>query len=778
LVEFKFYNTISEENDILFIGYLLQEESAEIQVDYNHIVSINASDSLGTLKDLKFNESANKYGFLKSSSVSLFASDTYGEFTFPEIVLIIPEDTTNYNILPGTSMTILLHTGLNGNYTVKSYAYYTTFSVIYLEETITSESLDDCSIFYYSPSLLNGIFTLDQILRICYLSTGFNLDANVLTNLKPNGGLFYDLIRSTKINILAFSKGEEWDSCYEVINKIMLRFNATTFQAEGQWWIIRWNENYLYDDISDFDGDKFDFNFSQKESISFNRDFNIDPLSNQIQNGLLKNIIRPISYIKDIYNYGDLVKPIYNSDFEIVGNQIPSFFDYKFGQAYNVIKNSANSIRITNDSGDIPNYASKFFKPSPGDKFGVVLNPPATTELTVDSVTFNGDSTFMYVNTIEAIPDFTAGDRPFYFQTNYDYVSTGWNDNSSTGFSRPVNDRHIRIVKDYEGNVEIDRYIVLFGSVELNSYGLPFPEPRNTESEPIIVSKNDTLIYSFSAASRYYIATQTFVRCRMELRTFDGRVFTLVQSGQWVTGTSGFYDLTNYWNISEKIDCREWIDFEIKTQPLPSDGELYIYLGDYGTIVGDLGPGETYFKNLNLEIKNGSSNYSKNLSGQSHSWIQKNLSLKNNLERDIEMDDAPAGSISGCLFVNDGQPATKTKLWYIKEDDIKVSLGNIITKEIIAQQFKPRISFEGVFLKIVISNDLFKYFISPNSLVIKSDETGKRFITNSLSVNYRNDSAQVSIDEIYNTSTDTDIINELIDDDNLYYEFKYLYNKK
>ena len=62
--------------------------------------------------------------------------------------------------------------------------------------------------------------------------------------------------------------------------------------------------------------------------------------------------------------------------------------------------------------------------------------------------------------------------------------------------------------------------------------------------------------------------------------------------------------------------------------------------------------------------------------------------------------------------------------------------------------------------------------------MIKSDETGKRFITNSLSVNYRNDSAQVSIDEIYNTSTDTDIINELIDDDNLYYEFKYLYNKK
>jgi len=297
---------------VVFTGFMLQEESSELEVDYNHAIRVVASDGLGTLKDIDLLTASRNLGeptnFTRNISTSgdqVFVSGTpFGE--------------------PGQVLIISGGTGVDGRYVIDRVTNPLGVFTIYITSVFgASVTFSGATLTIITPVDISGRLKYSEIIPLCLKSTGLYLSSFVYSKLIPNDYVVGRWLESTLVDCKTFLSGEKWDSCYDVLSKILSTFNATIFQAGGSWHIIRWDElRYQSNGITWYAYDS-DFVYSILTG-TLSREFTYGNGSD-IATGLLSSLVRPYRFDKRTFKYIQNDNLIFNGNWEITGNLITSY---------------------------------------------------------------------------------------------------------------------------------------------------------------------------------------------------------------------------------------------------------------------------------------------------------------------------------------------------------------------------------------------------------------------------------------------------------------------
>lgn len=308
-----------ETGETMFKGYILQDDCQEVQVDFNHIIQLTASDNLGLLKDVTLDQAAITFGDLETiaNGPSSAGGNTIYLYSIP-----------NLNMPTGSILKIYSGGLLFYTFTVAKVVGWTpllgwaieiveTAPVIIIGSTDTTE--------WMVAKDINGFHSLAYYLRLCLLSTSLELSSRVVTELYPVDGTTGRWLDDTTIQGTTFLNNDKWMSCYDILEAIMTRFNATCFQANGTWWIVRWLEMWRYILGTSMTGWSYDKDFAVITSITENqRDFPFYD-GTDIETGLLKSITRPFEYSKETFNYSQPENLLCNSNIQTLGPLVRSY---------------------------------------------------------------------------------------------------------------------------------------------------------------------------------------------------------------------------------------------------------------------------------------------------------------------------------------------------------------------------------------------------------------------------------------------------------------------
>lgn len=343
LVELKLIET----DQILFKGYLLQSDCEEIQVDFYHEIKITATDNLGLLKDITLSQAAFKYGPPTTTYGSFAYSSSYPSSIF--FACNIPPNTSYPEINVGSNITF------NGqSYIVRFVNIATTpgygFSRLYtLDRTVPSFTTFDGYLGWRAIVDLNGYLSLAQIIALCLKSTQLELGCRVLSQLYPIDGDTGRWLDDTFLLGTTFKSGDSWDSCYDVLEKIMSRYYASCFQSYGIWYIVRWGElwNRRTSTGAELLGWAYDEDMTYSIDITEIKDFYYAE-GNDIEAGLLRSILRPYNYVRETFNYNQPADILKNANFTNLG----------------ALRNEYNVGSITYREYELPDWYN--YAPSPG----------------------------------------------------------------------------------------------------------------------------------------------------------------------------------------------------------------------------------------------------------------------------------------------------------------------------------------------------------------------------------------------------------------------------
>lgn len=322
----------NETDEALFIGYVLQDDCRELQVDFMHEIFITASDNLGLLKDVSLLEASKRYG-VNTTHYSIDLNTIVGNpntiCSFdPQMAVLQPGDT--FTVLTG---------GLQGTWTVTAitidptYGYY----INVLEDTSVYVASYTTNVDWVDPIIITGYINLLTVVRLCFLATQLELVSfNAIAKILPKDKDTERWLEDTYILGESFKTEDGWMSCYDVLESITKRFKASAFQAYGEWWIVRWGEMYMQSgpDINTMAmlGDKYNGDFVWINEISYT-DYSFSLLQDDIETGLEKAIDRPIQYAREQFDYNLNGSQLLNADLnytpEITNVYTIGTIDYK-----------------------------------------------------------------------------------------------------------------------------------------------------------------------------------------------------------------------------------------------------------------------------------------------------------------------------------------------------------------------------------------------------------------------------------------------------------------
>lgn len=308
----------------LFEGFIVQDDSSELMVDYSHEINISANDNLGLLKDIPFNKAPAGYALVSTDTV------TYEIVLSGTVILLVP---TAYGDTVKVGDKISIDSG--PLYEVASLLEGSGLWNLYLVESPANVASTSGSFELFRVDLLTLISLLEVVKR-CISGAGLALDTRVFTNInevtESAGDCF---LEQTFIDPQTFNDGSNWDDCYSVLEKIFTRFNCTLFQAKGYWNIIRWPE------LRDFDysipGFLYDSDFVFQNGIYLDENagmfagwpkFEIGiGETTQAETGLQQRITRPFKITKETFNYRQPENLLRNANLQELGNLITSYAD-------------------------------------------------------------------------------------------------------------------------------------------------------------------------------------------------------------------------------------------------------------------------------------------------------------------------------------------------------------------------------------------------------------------------------------------------------------------
>jgi hypothetical protein len=374
--------------------------------------------------------------------------------------------------------------------------------------------------------------------------------------------------------------------------------------------------------------------------------------------------------------------------------------------------------------------------------------------------------TFNYVNNTQLLKNqdlselgllideytYTVGPNPEDLRYVSEYIAPYWADyDASPG---PYPGSTIKITKDADLR-EIERIIVV--------KGLTWDTTRSRQSNDIMLSKGDLITYSFDYKTSGSYPGNVNTVFALRIKDDINPVMYLHADKEFYT-TLGFVA-----NVPSGDNLDQWHTVTMVSNPLPYDCIVNVYLAEA------IGSGvETHYKNFNFSVESYIAGQGK-ISGHEHKFYQPSLNLKNNQSTDILMDDSPKYSIPGTLFLNNmtGLFFNKTNLWNYngRSSDYDAALGKIITAEELFQRWISAAKFNGRLLKI---NDTgLGTMMLSNLACIKYtiENTTKKYVFGSLSIDYKNSSAECTLWQMADSDQSFDDFLQL----NIY-EFKYLYN--
>ena len=298
-----------EGSNLVFTGYLIQDECSEVLLDPAHEIVLKFTDNLALLKDITLDAAAKLWGTDQSYTRLTTATNLGGTG-----ILAIAGGA--FEIPIGTVFT-LSGTTADGTYTVEN----TTFSGGVFSIFVAGELLDEytsvsATIEFILPIDLTGMKSLAELSRLCLKSTYLNLDTKVSTSLIPEGATTDRLIEEVYLRTEDFLSSNKWDSCYAVLESYLKRFHACLFQADGIWHIVRWDElrttdntivSYIYD--SEF---VYDTSGALSTVMTYGN-------GSDIETGAIQFVERGYKFAKETFDYQRPEIILRNSDLQKEG---------------------------------------------------------------------------------------------------------------------------------------------------------------------------------------------------------------------------------------------------------------------------------------------------------------------------------------------------------------------------------------------------------------------------------------------------------------------------
>lgn len=663
-----------ETDEILFQGYLLQDDSQELQVDFTHEIQLTFTDGLGLLKDITLDKAAVITGVpTTTSSVTV-------ESYIPSFTSTIKSSNAVFSQLkPGDEFTITSG-GFQGTHTV--IAINLLAGVYYINTNSNSFIITAAyttSVIITTPYSLTGYIPLIDIYKLCLKSTYIETGLYFYSRLFPIGGTNERLLDDTFIQAETFIKNGEWMDCYTILEQINSRFNISLFQAHGTWVAVRWDELYRYttDAGATLQYHTYSNNFVHT-ATSTQHDAWIFRDGSDMEVGVLKSVNRANQFVKETFNYDETIL-LYNENLQELGALINQ---YEIG----------------------------------------------TT-------------------------------------TYYEYELPYWVWYSGNTIN-PTN-RFIRVSYDID-NVEQERVIVI---TEPAAQTYPY---LALQSNDIFVSAGDKFTFDFDFRTKNAISG--FASFMAGITLSDGiNNYYLDKNGIWQTFVA-YADLPQY-NIGSGDNSSEWHTFKIASYTMPIEGKLNVYLFTptyYAPTYNEI-----YFKNLQFNIITFLAGWG-NIIGHTHTDSQ-SQQIKNNIDKEIYIDQSPRRTISGSLFLDTytGFLINRTNGWKYPSASYQYNtLGQGTTQEALFTTYKMRSKYEGKLLYIN-QEDL---MLTPLAVFKDNIFNGFRFVPGKMTIDYKNAQADLSLVELLDsddfepggagiTFAFTVFANSKL------YEFNYLYEK-
>lgn len=474
----------------IFDGYLVQDDSSEVLIDYTHEIQLSANDNLGLLKDIPFNKAKQNF------TLQLTSSETFSS-TAPYTLNV---STSFGNLVSIGDKIRIVGTSVAGDYTIKSIVSGNP-TVITTEEVIGTQASTTANLGIFKPNLYEKK-TLAEIIKACLLSTNIELDTYIFANIRETT---QDATRSflerTLVATETFLKNDtDWQSCYDVLNIIMERFNLTLFQANGVWNIVRWDElrysGSIYFSGYNIPGFKYDKDFVYVAPVSaglpfvFGQDQTTYP-----EFGYLNRIFRAYKYDKETFNYKQSSQLLRNSNLTILGSLLRQYtggtfgnpdyrkiFEYsmpwwEYQNAYPTASASLGAaefyIRITKDQFDNELERNAIVKNNSIRSYKIEANKGDKIKF---SFQFKMSQTFAGPSNIVFYIQLTDGTTTKYVKGSSDVVGTTWD--TTVGYV-------YKIASGDNGNV--------WHSVEISSDTIPYDGLLRVYLREIIAVPNETL---------------------------------------------------------------------------------------------------------------------------------------------------------------------------------------------------------------------------------------------------------------------------------------------
>ena len=305
----KFYHGGS----LIFIGFLVNDDCSEEMLDFTHEIVLSATDNLGLLKDIAFDEAARIGGVANDYTVYI----TYNT-------------ENSFSIVSGTASVqtgdkiIMTSSPINGDYLAEFANYPATTNVQVSPDINMFSGIEEASMRVITPINYRGRLSVAQILNICLKPTNAKIYTNVYSHLQPVGGSTYRWMEDVFIDTNSFLIGDTYKDCYTIMNDILSRFNATIMQAHGEWVIIRIDEHIEYGNA--VGGFKYDTDFIYDSNIILDNVFDAGVGRPTVAlNGLTASLQRPLRFAKEKFEYKNPAELLRNANFSRVGRLLDRY---------------------------------------------------------------------------------------------------------------------------------------------------------------------------------------------------------------------------------------------------------------------------------------------------------------------------------------------------------------------------------------------------------------------------------------------------------------------
>lgn len=225
---------LDENSNILFIGYLVQDDFNELMVDYPHAITLSANDSLGLLKGVILSDAMVRRRFIGRYRTNTIDTQVYIHCTdnsfYPQAGDTIELVGITYTILTAARSGLILG--------------FVLFNWVITVDVSTGGIALTTGYIY-----LTGIVDLTQrnsllsLIAMCVAQTNLSLTTYIYHTLVENRQLStVSTFEQTLIASDVFISRQSYMNCYDVLTYILETFNCTIFQANGNWNIVNWLE--------------------------------------------------------------------------------------------------------------------------------------------------------------------------------------------------------------------------------------------------------------------------------------------------------------------------------------------------------------------------------------------------------------------------------------------------------------------------------------------------------------------------------------------------------